>query len=58
MATALTTAVEAWDRRWATVEGRADWLDPDPDVIALLPELKPAASARRSISAAVSADTP
>jgi tellurite methyltransferase len=40
MATALTTAVEAWDKRWATVAGRADWLDPDPDVIALLPELK------------------
>lgn len=39
-ATALTTAVEAWDKRWATVEGRADWLNPDPDVIALLPELK------------------
>jgi tellurite methyltransferase len=40
MATALTTAIEAWDKRWATVEGRADWLDPEPDVIALLPELK------------------
>jgi SAM-dependent methyltransferase len=40
MATTLTTAVEAWDKRWATVEGRADWRDPDPDVIALLPELK------------------
>jgi ubiquinone/menaquinone biosynthesis C-methylase UbiE len=39
-ATALTTAIEAWDERWATAEGRADWLDPDPEVIALLPELK------------------
>ena len=34
------TAVEAWDKRWATAEGRAEWLDPEPDVIALLPELK------------------
>ena len=40
MATALTTAIEAWDKRWATVEGRADWLDPEPDVMALLPVLK------------------
>jgi ubiquinone/menaquinone biosynthesis C-methylase UbiE len=40
MAAAFTTAIEAWDRRWATAEGRADWLDPEPDVIALLPELK------------------
>jgi ubiquinone/menaquinone biosynthesis C-methylase UbiE len=27
-------------RLWSTAEGRADWLDPDPDVRALLPELK------------------
>jgi tellurite methyltransferase len=40
MAAAFTTAVEAWDKRWATAEGRADWLHPDPDVMALLPELK------------------
>jgi tellurite methyltransferase len=33
-------AVEAWDARWATPEGRADWLDPDPEVVALLPRLK------------------
>jgi tellurite methyltransferase len=33
-------AVEAWDQRWATPEGRADWLDPDPEVVALLPRLK------------------
>ncbi len=37
---ALTTAIEAWDKKWATAQGRADWLDPDPDVIATLPELK------------------
>jgi hypothetical protein len=24
------TAVEAWDERWATPEGRADWLVPHP----------------------------
>src|ERR1700736_4192819 len=40
MATAFATAIEAWDKRWATAEGRADWLDPEPDVIALFPELK------------------
>jgi SAM-dependent methyltransferase len=40
MTTALSTAIEAWDKRWATAEGRADWLHPDPDVMALLPELK------------------
>ena len=34
------TAVEAWDDRWATPEGRADWLVPDPAVTALLPMLK------------------
>jgi len=34
------TAAEAWDRRWATAEGRADWIDAHPDVIAILPELK------------------
>jgi hypothetical protein len=31
MAAAFTTAIEAWDKRWATAEGRADWLDPEPD---------------------------
>src|SRR5258708_4707480 len=45
MASAITasiagTAAEAWDKRWATPEGRADWLDAHPDVVALLPELK------------------
>ena len=40
MATAFGTAIEAWDKRWATDEGRADWLEHEPDVIALLPELK------------------
>ena len=34
------TAVEAWDERWATPEGRADWLTPHPAVAALVPVLK------------------
>src|SRR5215469_16555919 len=34
------TAAEAWDKRWATPEGRADWLDAHADVVAILPELK------------------
>lgn len=33
------TAIAAWDKRWATAEGRADWLQPDPDVVNLIPEL-------------------
>lgn len=35
-----TTAVEAWDKRWATSDGRIDWLDPHPAVVAILPELQ------------------
>ena len=34
------TAVEAWDERWATPEGRDDWLLPHPAVAALVPVLK------------------
>src|ERR1700736_5820954 len=34
MATTFVTAIEAWDKRWATAEGRADWLDPEADVMA------------------------
>ena len=34
------TAVEAWDERWTTPEGRADWLAPHPAVSALVPILK------------------
>ena len=37
---AFATAIEAWDKKWGTDEGRADWLEPEPDVIALLPQLK------------------
>ena len=48
MAIASETAIDAWDKRWATAEGRAEWLDPEPDVVALLPELK-ARGARRAL---------
>ena len=34
------TAVEAWDKRWATSEGRTDWLEPHPAGVAILPELR------------------
>ena len=34
------TAVEAWDERWATPEGRADWLVPHAAVAAVVPMLK------------------
>ena len=37
--TVSQTAVEAWDKRWATSQGHADWLDPHPAVAAILPEL-------------------
>jgi 2-polyprenyl-3-methyl-5-hydroxy-6-metoxy-1,4-benzoquinol methylase len=33
-------AVESWNRRWATDAGRADYLEPHPEVVALLPELR------------------
>jgi len=34
------TAVEAWDERWTTPEGRADWLVPHSAVAALVPVLR------------------
>jgi SAM-dependent methyltransferase len=34
------SAIDAWDQRWATDEGRADWIDAHPAVVALLPELQ------------------
>jgi hypothetical protein len=40
------TAVEAWDQRWATSEGRDDWLEPHPAVVAILPELHPRGARR------------
>jgi len=44
-------AVEAWDERWATPEGRADWLMPRPAVAALLPVLKARAARSTSVAA-------
>jgi len=35
-----STAVEAWDERWTTPEGRADWLVPHPAVATMVPMLK------------------
>jgi len=46
--TVTGSAIEAWDTRWATPEGRADWLEPDPDVTALLPQLR-ARGTRRAL---------
>jgi SAM-dependent methyltransferase len=33
------TAHRAWDLRWGTAEGRADWLMPDPDVAEVAEDL-------------------
>ena len=44
------TAVEAWDERWATSGGRADWLEPHPAVVAI-PISAPAPRARSSSTA-------
>ena len=46
------TAVEACDKRWATSEGRADWLEPHPAVVAIVPELHARGARRCSISVA------
>lgn len=34
------TAVEAWDKRWATDEGRTGFIEPHAEVAAVVPELK------------------
>ena len=34
------TAYRAWNDHWQSETGRADWLDPDPDVAAVVPLLK------------------
>jgi hypothetical protein len=52
------TAVEAWDERWATPEGRADWLVPHPAVAALVPVLKARGAQHVLTSVAASAGTP
>jgi tellurite methyltransferase len=40
MQTQTGSAIDAWEQRWATDEGRAGWLDAHPAVVALIPELK------------------
>lgn len=37
---ATGSAIDSWEKRWGTEEGRADWIDAHPAVVALLPELK------------------
>lgn len=37
---ATGSAIDSWDRRWATDAGRAGWVDAHPAVVALLPELE------------------
>ena len=44
---ATGSAIDSWEKRWGTAEGRADWIDAEPAVVALLPELK--ARAARSV---------
>lgn len=34
------TAIEAWNKRWATEEGRAGFVEPHSEVLALVPELR------------------
>ena len=36
----MDTAYQAWNDRWQSESGRADWLNPDPDVAAAVPLLK------------------
>ncbi|GAB4376229.1 MAG: hypothetical protein Kow00114_39830 [Kiloniellaceae bacterium] len=36
----MDTAYQAWNDRWQSESGRADWLDPDPDVAAAVPLLQ------------------
>jgi len=40
------TAHLAWDKRWRTEEGRADWLRPDADVANLIERLRPQGGVR------------
>ena len=37
---AMDTAHEAWENRWQSETGRADWLEPDVDVAAAVPLLR------------------
>jgi SAM-dependent methyltransferase len=36
----MQTAHQAWNDRWQSETGRADWLQPDPDVAAVVPLLR------------------
>lgn len=38
--TETATAHRAWNDRWQTTDGRADWLDPDQDVLDTIPLLQ------------------
>jgi tellurite methyltransferase len=42
------SAIDAWEKRWGTEAGRADWIDAHPAVVALLPELR-SRGARRAL---------
>jgi SAM-dependent methyltransferase len=45
---AYETAHKAWDERWTSAQGRADWLEPEPDVRAVAGQLA-AAGLRRAL---------
>ena len=45
--TNTATAHLAWDKRWQTETGRADWLKPGPDVVQFIQQFKPSASGLR-----------
>jgi SAM-dependent methyltransferase len=45
---ATGSAIDSWEQRWGTEQGRADWIDAHPAVVALVPELK-ARGARRAL---------
>ena len=42
------SAIDSWEKRWGTTEGRADWIVAHPAVVALLPELR-ARGVRRAL---------
>ncbi len=48
MQTQTGSAIDSWQQRWGTEEGRADWIDAHPAVVALLPELR-SRGARRAL---------
>jgi hypothetical protein len=50
----VSQRAETWDKRWATSEGRADWLEPHLAVVVILPQLH-ARGAPRGCSISVAA---